>query len=157
MNLRGILEPSLDDIDVLLWRRDAACRLLLECVQDVDNAGKRRGVNSPVGISPVRIGDLEHTGATKPLEGFRIRVLLPVLRQPQCVTENVLDLLRKTPQLIDAQAHEHELSLWQCCLLMPILAYPPIRAAASLPGYLRRYAKAMTVLHYAECVQASKR
>jgi hypothetical protein len=59
MNLRGILQPSLDDIDVLIGRRDAAGRRLLECMQDVDNIGKRRRIDEPVGISSARIGDLD--------------------------------------------------------------------------------------------------
>jgi hypothetical protein len=64
MNLSGILQPSLDDIDVLLGRRDAAGRRLLECAQGVDNVDKRRRVDDPVGISPVRIGDLDPTSTS---------------------------------------------------------------------------------------------
>jgi hypothetical protein len=123
MYLRGILEPSLDNIDLVLGRRDAAGRLLFEYVQDVDNAGKRRGVDDAVGISPLRIGDLEHTRATEPFERLCVRVLLPFLGQPQRVPNNVFDVLWKVPQVIDARAHEHELPLRQACLLMPILAY----------------------------------
>jgi len=48
MNFRGILQPSLDDINVVLERRDAAGRLRLACLQDVDNAGKRRDVDDSV-------------------------------------------------------------------------------------------------------------
>ena len=100
MNLSGVLEPSLHDIDMLLGCRDAAGRLLLECVQDVDNVGKYRGVDDAVGISSVRIGDLEHTCATESFERFRVRVLLPLLSQPQRVPNNVFDVLNvSVPQL----------------------------------------------------------
>ncbi len=61
MNLSGIFQPSLDDVDVLLGRRDAAGRRRLEGVQDVDNVGKRRRVDHSVGISSARIGDLDPT------------------------------------------------------------------------------------------------
>jgi hypothetical protein len=61
MNLHDIVQPSLDDIDVLLGRRDAAGRRLLECMQNVDNTGKRRRIDERAGISSARIGDLDPT------------------------------------------------------------------------------------------------
>src|SRR5258708_5926890 len=89
MVARGILQPPLDQIDVTLWRLDAALRLFLKRMQDVDGLAEAYRVNGPVSV-PVEVFNQLHCAATKPLQRLCRWRVLAGLRQKQLETESVL-------------------------------------------------------------------
>ena len=55
-----VLQPRLDEVDLLLGRGDARGRLLLEGMHDPDGIAELDGIDDPVGVGAVGQGDFHH-------------------------------------------------------------------------------------------------
>lgn len=85
---------------VRLWRSDAALALLLEAVQDEHSFGEPHGVDGAISTTTIAFDDFQNTGTSKALEHLRCRVLVPMLRKVQGVTEKLPYFRRKRHQIL---------------------------------------------------------
>jgi len=96
MSLRGA-QSAPDQVELPLWGRDAAFRLLLEGVQDIDGGLEPDRVNGPEGIAVVARDDLHYTRA-EALQRLRVPMLSSELgavdREPHVVLHGVKEALQ---------------------------------------------------------------
>ncbi len=95
----SIAQPRFDQFNVLLGRRDALLRFLLEGMKHVDDACKPYGINGPVRIAVEILDQLKHSTTAESSERL-CRYWLPAfLHLVQGEADTVLHLGRESPQV----------------------------------------------------------
>ncbi|HJZ73117.1 MAG TPA: hypothetical protein VKE51_15335 [Vicinamibacterales bacterium] len=77
-----LFQSLLDQIDVRLGRPDAGRRLFLERVKHVHRLLESNRVHRSMGVSVVRLDDLQHTGP-RPFHGFAVGAVPPNCAMPR--------------------------------------------------------------------------
>src|SRR5262245_42771687 len=98
-------QPLPDQLDILLRRRYALLRLLLESVKDIDPACEFHRVDRPVGARIMPVDNLHHLRAAKALQRLGGRIGFALLRRVQRLADVPEDLLREGFQILPAGAY----------------------------------------------------
>src|SRR5260370_11971270 len=96
--LRRYPKPLVDDFHVRLCRLDAAGRLLLKSMENINGTLKSKGIDCSIGVAAMIVDNLKNASSFT-FPRFRVRVFSAKLRDTESRPNVIFDLIRECQEI----------------------------------------------------------